>query len=240
MTQFPSPLVLVPLAAALIGQYVMIFLAATTVNSRLDVCIYDKTSKLHRRYNAGWQKGVCMTEEQVWCRAHMQRHPDCATADCRAEEVRLVHGGFNSSIMYHGCRQEETVRALYAAMIQRRTPLLQSATVGAGVDNSGVDVGELPVSQPLLLSQQLLLSRPLLSLREVGPCVPENDKRSLYLETCHGSIAQCRGAFYRHHDPSELPLPAVDCDRYWEFRLEYGLEDAQISLATILHNESAS
>jgi hypothetical protein len=102
---------------------------------------------------------------------------------------------FNSSIMYHGCRQEETVRALYAAMIQRRTPLLQSATVGAGVDNSGVDVGELPVSQPLLLSQQLLLSRPLLSLREVGPCVPENDKRSLYLETCHG-----RCGWVRHLD----------------------------------------
>ena len=93
MTQFPSPLVLVPLAAALIAQYVMIFLAATTVNSRLNVCIFDKTPKLDSRYNAGWQKGVCMTEEQVWCRAHMQRHPDCATADCRAEEVRLVHGG---------------------------------------------------------------------------------------------------------------------------------------------------
>ena len=36
-----------------------------------------------------WQKGVCVTEELVWCRAHPNAHPDCATAGCRAEEIRL-------------------------------------------------------------------------------------------------------------------------------------------------------
>ena len=36
-----------------------------------------------------WDAGVCLTEEQVWCRANDNRHVDCGTADCRAEEIRL-------------------------------------------------------------------------------------------------------------------------------------------------------
>lgn len=36
-----------------------------------------------------WDKLFCRTEELVWCDAHPAAHPDCATAGCRAEEVRL-------------------------------------------------------------------------------------------------------------------------------------------------------
>jgi len=51
-----------------------------------------------------------VTEEMVWCRAHPNGHPDCTTAACRAEEVKLsleaiddnAWKGFNGVSVY-GC-----------------------------------------------------------------------------------------------------------------------------------------
>ena len=65
----------------------IIFYAITTANITMIGCT---PSPLGGYANpTAWQKGVCVTEEMVWCRAHPNEHPDCATAACRAEEVRL-------------------------------------------------------------------------------------------------------------------------------------------------------
>ena len=54
------------------------------------MCDMRSIGALYERASDAWSVGVCLTEELVWCDAHANAHPDCATAACRAEEVRLA------------------------------------------------------------------------------------------------------------------------------------------------------
>jgi hypothetical protein len=88
----------------LTAQYITLFLASATVHSESLMCKRSFTESWK-----GWGSGVCLTEEQVWCKAHPGRHADCSTADCRAEEIRLTlwrgadAGGPSGSPVYPGC-----------------------------------------------------------------------------------------------------------------------------------------
>ena len=65
--------------------YGTVFYGMLLLSSDSDLCRPSKWADAWR----AWDAGVCLTEEQVWCRANDNRHVDCGTADCRAEEIRL-------------------------------------------------------------------------------------------------------------------------------------------------------
>mmetsp|Transcript_17177 Transcript_17177/g.50953 ORF Transcript_17177/g.50953 Transcript_17177/m.50953 type:complete len:203 (-) Transcript_17177:67-675(-) len=73
---------------ALLAQYALVFMAATSAHTRMPECLPVQLGGYDEAYRA-WDAGVCFTEEQLWCRVHPGRHAACTTADCRAEEVRL-------------------------------------------------------------------------------------------------------------------------------------------------------
>ena len=73
------------LGLLLLLQYGTLFSATFTIPTDSPLC---KPSVYGFAYR-GWDAGVCLTEEQVWCRVHPGRRSACATADCRAEEIRL-------------------------------------------------------------------------------------------------------------------------------------------------------
>mgnify|MGYP006139175429 CR=1 FL=1 len=62
--------------------------ACTTTYIEMGACIPSKLGGFSGA-KLGWRTGVCTTEEIVWCEANGHQHPDCATAYCRAEEIRL-------------------------------------------------------------------------------------------------------------------------------------------------------
>lgn len=62
--------------------------ACTTTYIEMGACIPSKLGGFSGA-KLGWRTGVCTTEEIVWCEANGGQHPDCATAYCRAEEIRL-------------------------------------------------------------------------------------------------------------------------------------------------------
>lgn len=62
--------------------------ACTTTYIEMGACI-PSTLGGFKGAKLGWRTGVCTTEEIVWCEARRGQHPDCATAYCRAEEIRL-------------------------------------------------------------------------------------------------------------------------------------------------------
>ena len=164
--------------AALVTQYVLIYLGASTVYSNLPACEPGFGGA-----GQGWDKGVCPTEEQVWCDANTGHHPDCATAACRAEEVRLSMSaaGYRGSTVYKGCPDPATLDLLRAQMT---------------------------LYQPLGPSGH----------RDVGPCVPTDDRRAHYLPVCNTRAAACRSLFYRTVTPgsSTVPLPdSAACAAFW-------------------------
>jgi hypothetical protein len=78
-------LALPPALALFVMQYAGLYLAVTSFASNAALCNPDEFYAAWR----GWDSGVCKTEEQIWCKTNNNRHVDCVTADCRAEEIRL-------------------------------------------------------------------------------------------------------------------------------------------------------
>ena len=79
---------LVACGGAVVLQYIFLLMAACTPHVTMMACL-PKELGGYSKTHYGWDKGVCFTEEQLWCRKHPNKHPDCRTSDCRAEEVRL-------------------------------------------------------------------------------------------------------------------------------------------------------
>jgi len=88
-------LTIVVAVPALLTQYALVYLAATSAHTRMPECIPGGFGGYPEAYR-GWDAGVCFTEEQLWCRVNPGKHPACLTADCRAEEVRLSLPGRRS------------------------------------------------------------------------------------------------------------------------------------------------
>jgi hypothetical protein len=77
---------LLPFFVMLIAQYAALFISVTALPSNTPLCMPSHNGAAWR----GWNTGTCLTEEQVWCRANGNKHANCATADCRAEEIRMT------------------------------------------------------------------------------------------------------------------------------------------------------
>ena len=79
-------------AALVISQYVLLYWAMVTPHILMPQCGPKEYGGVRRpsKPASAWDYGACVTEELVWCRFHgMDAHPNCDTAGCRAEEVRL-------------------------------------------------------------------------------------------------------------------------------------------------------
>ena len=177
-------LLLLPFIGSLVlAEYVAIFFAAASTNTDSSACL----PKLFPGAGRGWEAGVCLTEEQVWCRHHgAHRHVNCPTADCRAEEVRLsvwvrYISQYNlrpsREAVYQGCSQGAVGR------IYDHIDSMNGFHTAALMQWAGRNV--------------------------CAACVPEGDKRSNYLPTCSVVQAACRGLFYtppRDYTGSSLPL----------------------------------
>lgn len=152
-----------PKVGLLAAQYTGLFLASSTLSTDSFACIPSLNTQAYR----GWETGVCLTEEQVWCRAHSKMHLNCPTADCRAEEIRLsLFRGSKLSRpsktpVYTGCTTEQ-VEALW-----------DHFEAMGGVDKHWVNNGNC------------------------AACVPAGDPRSLYLPGCSEEQAFCRGLYFR-------------------------------------------
>lgn len=137
------------------------------MHSSSDMCRYDFNSKARGK---GWEAGICFTDEQIWCRAHPNRHADCSTADCRAEEIRMTlwrgdrSEGPPAEAAYTGCPAAavDAIRAHIADMNKNAWP-----------DRGWADGGRC------------------------GACVPAGDSRSAYLPACSEAQALCRGLYFR-------------------------------------------
>ena len=163
--------------ALLTAQYTTLFLATTTLHSQSIECRkYDRPRGGFKSAGRGWDKGVCMTEEQVWCRAHPGKHADCALADCRAEEVRLSLWRASTGTgtkpdpnpVYAGCSSSDFLE-LYEHIEQMNQPW-----------------------------------RPWADFGKCAVCVPASDGRSLYLPLCDEVQARCHGKFFRPPDDSSI------------------------------------
>ena len=94
------------MCAALCASQI-IFYAITTANITMIGCTPEPLGGYAKP--TAWRKRVCVTEEMVWCGAHPNGHPDCATAACRAEEVRLSLEAINDDwagfdgVSVYGC-----------------------------------------------------------------------------------------------------------------------------------------
>ena len=191
---------------AVLAQYITLVLAMTTIYSQMPACAYDWDAKQGEKKveQDGWKKGRCLTSEQVWCRAHPGHHPNCPTADCRAEEIRIAYAtsdpdvpasARDGSIKYHGCTNRALLDELQADIIVREAQL------------------NLPLWDPAPV-----------------PCVPDGDVRSGLLGRCHPSIARCRGRFYIPHDRSPGFAPDIDCEVYWRYYQSPFSSEAQTAL----------
>ena len=140
----------------LVTQYILIYLAATSGHTRMTQCIPQEFGGYKEAYR-GWDQGVCFTEEQLWCRVHPGKHPACATADCRAEEVRLSlpgrNGYRNVNALVNDSKRSENMRQ----------PVW-----------SGCSAAQL----------QAIWNRFLANGVWQGACVPLGDKRSMLLRYC--------------------------------------------------------
>jgi hypothetical protein len=139
-------------------------LAASTLYSDSRGCVPSQYSGAWQ----AWQRGLCLTPEQVWCRAHGSKHINCATADCRAEEIRL---------------------SLFRSSGKQMLPSLTPMYSGCSADQ----VAEL-VAHMRAMNGSPRGGHPWASC---GACVPETDARAAYLPTCTEEQAFCRGLHYR-------------------------------------------
>ena len=155
------------------------FLAATTLHTQSAECRKNTPINAGR----GWNAGLCLTEEQVWCQAHPGRHADCATADCRAEEIRLSlwirpHGMPDLTPpdpvgVYTGCSAPQ-FQAIYDHIREMNHDWRAWADRGL-----------------------------------CAVCVPESDRRSAYLPVCDEVQARCHGLHYR--PPDDSAIVSWDC-----------------------------
>uniref|UniRef100_A0A7S4C314 Uncharacterized protein n=1 Tax=Chrysotila carterae TaxID=13221 RepID=A0A7S4C314_CHRCT len=105
--------VLSVLCPTLIVQYILLWVAATSAYVHFTACHHNQLGGVKGSWRA-WDAGLCFTEEQLWCRANPDKHPDCKTADCRAEEVRLSLGGDPVlTTVFTGCSQADTDRIVF-------------------------------------------------------------------------------------------------------------------------------
>ena len=164
MTREDASYVLLPYGALLlIAQYVFLILAAATVHTNSPACLPMMFTGAGR----GWDAGVCLTEEQVWCRYNGGKHIDCAQADCRAEEIRQT--------LYFRPRgdPEPPIKSAYPGCSSRDTERIWNHIYAMnGRGGQWAHKGRC------------------------GMCVPEGDRREAYLPKCTVEQAACRGLFY--------------------------------------------
>ena len=112
-------LLVLVLYPSIVAQYIVLWYATSDAFVHLSACTPEQLGGFKYAWR-GWDSGVCLTEEQLWCRANGGKHSDCSTADCRAEEVRLSIGGSSYSpslaTVYTGCSQGDTDRILRLRM----------------------------------------------------------------------------------------------------------------------------
>lgn len=159
-------LLIAPFVGALVlAEYIALFIAAAGTHTGSPACLPAAFAGAGR----GWEAGVCLTEEQVWCRYHgNHRHINCLHADCRAEEIRLTLWARNNRNLrpprepaYAGCP---------ASSVERIWSHIDEMNGGSLVD--WADRGACAV------------------------CVPAGDKRASYLPVCDAENATCRGLFF--------------------------------------------
>ena len=148
----------------LVAEYVVLYVAATTAHVDMRAC----TPSGYESAAHGWDAGVCLTDEQLWCRVNgRERHIDCATADCRAEEIRLSLARLGEpptrELVYTGCADPAKALDFYDRV----------ASVSVDVDEPWARTGAC------------------------GACVPADDKRARWLPVCNATTAACRGLFFR-------------------------------------------
>jgi hypothetical protein len=173
-----STVLLLPVSVALlIAQYWGVFYMSTLAYSDFEMC----QPRNFREAFRGWFTGICLTDEQLWCRVHGNQHPDCAQADCRAEEIRLTL----YPIFF------ETVKIVNGD-VER---------YGAMPDTSVYDRNNVCFDRIRQHILSLNTPPPLgdgLVLRTImGVCVPSDDRRSMFLPICPLRTARCRSLFYR-------------------------------------------
>lgn len=117
----------------------------------------------------GWYAGVCLTQEQVWCRAHGNVHVNCETADCRAEEIRL---------------------SLYRSREGQAVPSVKPKYPGCSQDN----FDKLYAHFNNMNAKFKRITGKLWS--PCGACVPDYDPRAAFLPNCTEARAFCRGLHY--------------------------------------------
>ena len=143
-------------------EYIAVYTAATVSTTDIPAC--EKTYDMAYQ---GWDAGVCITEEQLWCRVHgMDKHPECKTADCRAEEIRLSlkrDGVPDRTPVYTKCegKFEPMLYDFYDHLLD-----MNSRAIGWAGNGT------------------------------CAACVPSSDKRARYLPSCNADVAECRGFFY--------------------------------------------
>ena len=144
----------------------------------------------------GWEKGVCFTEEQVWCNYHgSHRHVNCPSADCRAEEVRLslfsrnnVNALPSKEVVYDACPKHSVTRIWHH--IESMNPKIDATASDANHRWAGRSSDTV-----------------------CAACVPAGDKRSIYLPECTEVQAACRGLFYVPPRTYVGPVVPLACPR---------------------------
>ena len=173
----PSTMLLLPVGMALlVTQYTGLFYIATQPHSDFEMC----QPRIHAGAWHGWQSGLCYTEEQLWCRAHNNRHIDCGTADCRAEEIRLtLYALYTSSETADGPKN----------VLPSRTPVYDTA--GTCFYQVYDHINNINYQPP--------------EVRVLGTCVPPGDRRANFLPICPTATARCRSLYYRPFDYDAEP-----------------------------------
>lgn len=165
-----------------VAQYALVYAAALTPHSRMPGCL----PSVHEYAYLGWYSGACRTEEQVWCERHGNLHADCATADCRAEEIRIT-----LSLPIKGADKPPSRALVYSKNggCANTAPLWElldrvhpSAAAGYSRGPGGT----------------------------CGACVPADDKRAPYLyQPCNATTAACRAPYYAARYPHSAEATAA-------------------------------
>lgn len=95
----------------------------------------------YKEVATAWDNGVCLTEEQVWCRKNGDMHPDCRAADCRAEEVRISLEGTKQEPVFSGCPEGDVLQ-IYHNSAPRGRAAYKEARGGSGSLNACVPPGD--------------------------------------------------------------------------------------------------
>lgn len=194
-------------SALLVVQWVTLFLGIIdlpthsflcTTNASADILQFGGTEWHGQRDPLpGWWPGLCLTEEQLWCRANHNQHIDCATADCRAEEIRLTRWARDQQgapIARAGGLNLSSIAAIRASVRHQYDKGCFDA-IWADLERLNQNRGWVgwPGGDSFC-----------------GPCVPDGDKRSPYLPYCDDAAAKCRGLYYRPPFPRPMHY-TYDC-----------------------------